>query len=188
MSNELDGVRVAFLVNSSGVEQAELTQPWQAVVDAGGEPVLVAPETGQVQAFNHDVEEGDTFTADLAVGDAKAEDFAGVVIPGGTTNADHLRMVEPAVALVEDFVGAGKPVASICHGPWVLVEAGVLGGKTLTSFPSLATDVRNAGGTWVDEEVHVCPTDGWPLVTSRTPDDLDAFSSALVEQLAKSAR
>lgn len=188
MSDELNGVRVAFLVSNSGVEQVELTRPWQAVKNAGGQPVLLAPEATQVQALNNDVEQADTFTVDMAIDDATADNFAGVVIPGGTTNADHLRTSPAAVQLVKDFVGAGKPVASICHGPWMLVEAGVLSGKTLTSFPSLQTDIRNAGGTWVDDEVFVCPAEDWTLVTSRKPADLDAFTSNLVGQFASNNR
>lgn len=181
MSNELQGKKVAFLVANAGVEQVELTTPWHAVRDSGGESVLVAPESGSVQAFNHDVEKADTFPVDTTVASAAVEDYAALVLPGGTTNPDKLRTDEEAIAFVNGFVAAEKPVAAICHGPWSLVEAAVLKDKTLTSWPSLRTDIRNAGGTWVDEEVFVCPGNNWTLITSRKPDDLKAFCGALVE-------
>ncbi len=188
MGNELQGKKIAFLLSNSGVEQAELTTPWQAVKDAGGEATLIAPDDGTVQAFNQDVNQADTFPVDLTVSAAHSDDFDALVIPGGTTNADHLRTDVAAVALVKAFVDAGKPIAAICHGPWALVEAGVLPGKTLTSFPSLQTDIRNAGAAeWVDQEVFVCPMNGWTLVTSRDPDDLKAFSAALVREFAATA-
>jgi protease I len=181
----LSGKKIAFLTSQTGVEKAELTAPWQAVVDAGGTPVLVAPEVAPVQTMQADVDKDETFDADLAVSDASAGDFDALILPGGTVNADKVRADETSVALVKDFVAAGKPIAAICHGPWALVEAGVLPGKTLTSFPSLRTDITNAGGSWVDETVFHCPADGWDLVTSRTPDDLDAFTSTLVTVFAK---
>jgi protease I len=182
MTNELNGKKVAFLTANEGVEEAELTTPWQAVKDAGGEPVLLAPESGSVQAFNHDVEPADRFSVDEPVGRASVDEYVGIVLPGGTINADKLRTGGQAVAFVKGFVDARKPVAAVCHGPWSLVEADVLGGKTLTSWPSLRTDIRNAGGTWVDEEVYVCPCNDWTLITSRKPDDLKAFSEAIVQQ------
>jgi protease I len=181
MTHELQGKKVAFLTANEGVEQAELTTPWQAVKDAGGEPVLLAPESGSVQA-NHDVEQADRFPVDGRVGSASVDEYVGLIIPGGTINADKLRMDGDAVAFVKGFVDASKPVAAVCHGPWSLVEADVLAGKTLTSWPSLRTDIRNAGGTWVDEEVFVCPCNDWILITSRKPDDLKAFSEAVVRQ------
>jgi protease I len=184
MTDRLEGKNVAFLVANSGVEQVELTTPWQAVRDAGGKPTLIAPEAGTVQAFNNDVEAADQFSAEVAVSDASAADYDALVLPGGTTNPDKLRTIPAAVDLVKAFVSTPKPVAAICHGPWSLVEAGVVDGKTLTSWPSLQTDIRNAGGAWVDEEVFVCPANGWTLVTSRKPDDLDAFCKALVDQVA----
>jgi protease I len=177
MAGELDGKRIAFLTANSGVEQVELTTPWEAVEKAGGTPVLVAPEKGKVQAFNNDVEPGDTFEASEAVSDVSSDDFDGLVLPGGTTNPDKLRMDQDAVHFVAGFAESGKPVAAICHGPWTLVEAGVVRGKTLTSWPSLQTDIRNAGGQWRDVESFTCEKD-FPLVTSRKPDDLDAFVAA----------
>jgi len=184
MSGELTGKRIAFLVANSGVEQVELTRPWQAVKDAGGTPILVAPEKSTVQAFNNDVEKADTFDADAAVGQSSADDFDALVLPGGTTNPDTLRTVPDAVAFVAGFAEAGKPVAAICHGPWTLVEADLVRGKTLTSWPSLKTDIRNAGGEWRDVESCTCPLAGWTLVTSRNPGDLDAFTSAAVAAFA----
>ncbi len=184
MATDLTGKKIAFLVNNSGVEQVELTRPWADLGAAGATTTLVAPKTGEVQGFENDVEKADTFTADLAVSDADVADFDALVIPGGTTNADSLRLEADAVALVKAFADAGKPVAAICHGPWMLVEAGVLEGKTLTSYPSLQTDVRNAGGTWIDEQAQTCPANGWTLVTSRNPDDLDAFVAAAAAAFA----
>jgi protease I len=181
MADELQGKRIAFLTANAGVEQVELTTPWSAIEDAGGEPVLIAPETGEVQAFNNDVEKGDTFQATVAVSDASVEDYDGLVLPGGTTNPDKLRMADDAVGFVRAFAEAGKPVAAICHGPWTLVEADLVRGKTLTSWPSLQTDIRNAGGEWQDVESFTCPEQGFTLVTSRKPDDLDAFSSAAID-------
>lgn len=180
MSAELNGKRIAFLVANSGVEQVELTTPWQAVKDAGGQPVLLAPEKDSVQAVNGDINPGDTFDPDDTVGNVSVADFDALVLPGGVANPDKLRTVPEAVSFVKGFADAGKPVAAICHGPWSLVEAGVVQGKTLTSWPSLQTDIRNAGGQWLDEEVFVCKENGFTLVTSRKPDDLEAFDSALV--------
>ena len=184
MSNELHGRKVAFLV-ASGVEQVELTGSWDSVENAGGTPVLVSPEQGSLQAFNHDVEQADTFPVDVALGDAKADDYDALVLPGGTTNPDKLRMDPDAIAFVAGFAQSGKPIAAICHGPWSLVEADVLRGKTLTSWPSLQTDIRNAGGEWRDVESFTCPAGNFTLVTSRKPDDLDAFSDAAIETFAK---
>jgi protease I len=184
MSNTLAGKQIAFLVANVGVEQIELTSPWRAVEDAGGQPVLIAPEKSEVQAMNGDVDKGDTFDPDAALGDASAADYAALVLPGGVANPDKLRTEPQAVAFVKAFADAGKPIASICHGPWSLVEAGVVAGKTLTSWPSLQTDIRNAGGTWTDEPVVVSDEGGYPLITSRNPDDLDAFNKALVSTFA----
>ena len=175
----LDGKRVAFLA-TDGVEQVELTEPWNAVKQAGGEPVLLSLEEGTIQGFEH-LDKADEFNVDETVAGARAEDYAGLVLPGGVANPDFLRADADAVRFVQGFFEAGLPVAAICHGPWTLVEAGVVEGRTLTSWPSLKTDITNAGGTWVDEEVHV----DQGLVTSRNPDDLPAFCSKLVEELAE---
>jgi len=187
MGNELVGKRIAFLVANAGVEQAELTSPWQAVKDAGGEPVLLAPEKDPVKTVNHDSEPGGSYEPDHVVGDVSAADFAGLVLPGGVANPDKLRLVPEAVAFVKAFAQSGKPIAAICHGPWTLVEAGVVAGKTLTSWPSLRTDIRNAGGDWRDEQVVLSPEQGFDLVTSRKPDDLDAFDQQLVKTFARAA-
>ncbi len=180
MASELSGTRVAFLTANEGVEQVELTAPWQAVKDAGGTPELIAPEAGEVQGFNH-VDKADTFTADRAVGDADPGDYAALVLPGGVVNADELRTAPGVTDFVRRIFEAGKPVAVICHGPWALVEADLVRGRTMTSWPSLATDIRNAGGTWVDAEVQVCTSGPNTLVTSRKPDDLPAFCEQLVK-------
>ncbi len=170
--------RIAVLVAGEGIEQVELTEPWKALQDAGWDPVLVSPEPGEVQAHHH-LEAADTFTVDQTVGEVTVDDFAGLLLPGGVANPDALRLDEEAVALVRRSVDQGLPVAAICHAIWMLVEAKVLDGRRVTSFPSLQTDVRNAGGTWVDEEVVV---DG-QLVTSRKPDDIPAFSEAFLTLL-----
>ena len=184
MTATLNDRRIAFLTANEGVEQVELTDPWDAVLDAGGTPVLVAPETGKVQAFNH-LDKGDTFEASIATADASVADFDGLVLPGGVANPDQLRIDDDAVALVKAFFDAGKPVAVICHGPWTLVEAGVLDGRTITSWPSVRTDIENAGGTWRDAEVVVCDEGPNTLVSSRKPDDLPAFTERLVEAFAR---
>ncbi|MET1072116.1 MAG: type 1 glutamine amidotransferase domain-containing protein [Umezawaea sp.] len=168
-------LRIAFLVAEEGIEQVELTDPWQHVEKAGGVPRLLAPKLGSVQGFNH-LTPADTFEVDVAFADATSTDYDALVLPGGVANADMLRLDADAVRLVQEHVAAGKPVAAICHGPWLLVEADVVRGKMLTSFASLATDIRNAGGSWEDLEVQVCVMNGWTLVTSRTPDDLEAFN------------
>jgi protease I len=175
MSDELKGKKIAFLTANEGVEEVELTEPLKAAEEAGAETELVAPEAGDVQAFNH-LDKAETFTAERAVGDAKVDEFDGLVLPGGVANPDNLRTHEEAVAFVRDFFAAHKPVGVICHGPWTLIEAGVVDGRKLTSWPSLQTDLRNAGAEWVDEEVVV--DDG--LVTSRKPDDLEAFNREIV--------
>jgi protease I len=179
MAGDLDGKKIAFLA-AEGVEQVELTEPWKAVEEAGGTPELLSLESGQVQAFNH-LDKADNFPVDRTVGDADASDYDGLVLPGGVANPDFLRADEKAVAFVRAFFDQAKPVAAICHGAWTLVEADVVRGRTLTSWPSIRTDIRNAGGTWVDEEVHV--DEG--LVTSRNPDDLPAFCAKLVEEIAE---
>lgn len=170
--------KVAFLVAAEGIESAELVDPWQAVADADYQPVLISPNDGTVQLFEH-LDKADTRPVDVVVADASFGDYAALVLPGGVANPDALRTDDDAVSFVRDFVGSGKPVAAICHAPWTLVEAEVLRGKKLTSWPSLRTDIRNAGGDWVDQEVVV---DG-NLITSRNPDDLPAFNAALVKAL-----
>jgi len=180
MSQELEGRTVAFIVSNEGVEQAELTRPWKAVSDAGGRPVLVAPAAGTVQAFIH-LDKADTFPVDQTTADARVEVFDAAVLPGGVANADELRTDERAVALVKEFFDSGRPVGVICHGPWTIVEADRVRGRTLTSWPSLQTDIRNAGGAWVDREVQVCEAGSNVLVSSRKPDDLDAFNAKLLE-------
>lgn len=182
--SSLTGKTIAFLTAQTGVEKPELTDPWAAVEDAGGTAEHIAPEAGSVQSMVGDVDKDDTFEATVAVADVDLDRYDALVLPGGTVNADQVRGDDASVAIVKAFVDAGKPVASICHGPWALVEAGVLPGKTLTSFPSLQTDIRNAGGTWEDHEVFHCPANGWDLITSRNPDDLPAFNAKLVEVVA----
>lgn len=182
MPNELAGRMVGFLVANEGIEQVELTEPWRAIEDAGGRSVLLAPEPGKAQAFHH-LDKADTFTVDATVADADGADFDLLVLPGGVANPDALRMDAQAVAFAKEFVKSGKPVAAICHAPWTLIEADVVDGRTLTSWPSLRTDVRNAGGTWVDEELVVCPNGPNVLITSRKPDDLKAFCQGIIDQV-----
>jgi protease I len=180
MSDQLQGKKIAILVANEGVEQIELTSPRAAVEAAGAEVELIASEAGEVQAFNH-LDKGDTFTVDKAVGEASADDYDGLVLPGGVANPDQLRTDTDAVQFVRAFFEAGKPVGAICHAPWTLINADVVDGRTLTSWPSLQTDLRNAGAEWVDEEVHV----DQGLVSSRKPDDLDAFNAKIVEEFAE---
>jgi protease I len=174
---------VAFLVSQEGIEQAELTAPWQAVTEAGARARLIAPEAGQVQAFQH-LDPADRFPVDETIAEAAAEDYTALVLPGGVANGDELRIAPGAAGLVREFVDAGKPVAAICHGGWVLIEADAVSGRRVTSWPSLATDFRNAGASWADEEVVVDYT-GYPLISSRKPDDLPAFCRELVAALDK---
>jgi protease I len=179
MTGTLTGKRVAVLA-TNGVEQAELVEPRRAVEEAGATTELLSLDTEDIQAYHHDTEPGDTFEPDKAVAKAAYTDYDALILPGGVGNPDHLRMDEHAVAFVRDFVSSGRPVGVICHGPWTLVEADVVRGRTLTSYPSVRTDIRNAGGTVVDEEVVV---DG-NLVSSRNPRDLPAFCAALVTRFA----
>src|SRR3954447_18787571 len=180
MADPLKGKRIAFMMANEGVAGGGFTEPRKAVEEAGAEVDVIAPEAGEIQAFNH-LDKGDTFTADKSTGDASADDYDGLVLPGGVANPDELRTDADAVNLVRAFFEAGKPVGVICHGPWTLVEAGVVKGRTLTSWPSLQTDIRNAGGNWVDEEVVVDSG----LVTSRKPDDLPAFNKKIIEEFCE---
>ncbi|MCV7283193.1 type 1 glutamine amidotransferase [Mycolicibacterium flavescens] len=184
MADSLTGKKIAFLVALEGVEQVELTEPWKAVEQAGGTPELVSTEVGKVQAFNH-LTPADTFEADKAADSVSAADYAGLVLPGGVANPDNLRTDAAAVAFAKSFFEAGKPVAVICHGPWTLIEADVVRGRTLTSWPSVKTDLVNAGANWVDDEVVECSRGANTLVSSRKPDDLPAFCNALVDAFAK---
>jgi len=177
--SHLTGKTVAFLVASEGIERVELTEPWKAVSDAGATPVLLSPKAGEVQTFNH-LDRAEKRPVDKTVGSASVEDYDALVLPGGVANPDALRMDEDAVAFVRDFVASGKVVAAICHAPWTLVEADVVRGRQLTSWPSLQTDLRNAGAEWSDEEVVVDAN----LITSRNPDDLPAFNRAILDALA----
>jgi len=179
VAGKLEGKTIAFLA-TEGVEQDELTQPWEAVRAAGGTPELISLEAGHVQAFNH-LDKGDTFRVDHTADEADASGYDGLVLPGGVANPDFLRADADAVAFVRAFFDAAKPVATICHGPWTLIEAGVVNGRTLTSWPSLQTDLRNAGANWLDAEVHV----DHGLVSSRNPDDLPAFCAKLVEEFCE---
>ena len=179
MANELKNKRVAFLA-TDGVEQVELTEPWKAVEQAGGEPELVSLESGRIQGFEHH-DKGDTFPVDKTVDEASPSDYDGLVLPGGVINPDILRMHDNAMEFVKGFFEQGKPVGAICHGPWSLVETGTVKGRKVTSWPSLKTDIRNAGGTWVDEELVI----DRGLFTSRKPDDLPAFCKKLVEEVAE---
>jgi protease I len=180
MSDQLQDKRIAILVANEGVEEVELTSPRDALRKAGAEVDLLAPEGSEVQAFNH-LDRGDTFTPDKVVGEADPDDYDGLVLPGGVANPDQLRTDTDAVQFVRSFFEAGKPVGAICHGPWTLINADVVDGRALTSWPSLQADLRNAGAEWVDEEVHV----DQGLVSSRKPDDLEAFNAKLVEEFAE---
>ncbi len=179
-STQLTGKTVAFLTAQEGIEEVELTEPWKAVKDAGATPRLIAPESGEIQALNH-LDKSSTYTVDQALEDADPDEYDALVLPGGVANPDQLRTDERAIQFVQQIFAAGKPVGVICHGPWTLVEADLVHGRKLTSWPSLQTDIRNAGGEWVDEEVVV--DEG--LVSSRKPDDLPAFCAKIVEEFAE---
>lgn len=174
--------RIAFLMATEGIEHDELTSPWDAVTDAGHEAVLLSTESGEVQLFRH-LDKSETRPVDATVGDAKVEEYDALVLPGGVANPDALRTDDKAVAFVRDFVTSGRPVAAICHASWTLVEADAVRDRTLTSWPSLRTDITNAGGNWVDEQVVVDNN----LITSRNPGDLPAFNSALLEAIQHGA-
>jgi protease I len=182
MADDLNGKTVAILVANEGIEQVELVEPRKALEDAGATVHLIAPERGEAQAFNH-LDKADAFPVDQAVSDVSAEDYDALMLPGGVANPDTLRMHPEAVAFVAGFVNTGKPIAAICHAPWTLIQANAVKGRTLTSWPSLQTDLRNAGAEWVDEEVVV----DQGLVTSRGPDDIPAFNAKMIEEFAEGA-
>src|SRR5213082_254336 len=179
MADELKGKRVA-IVATGMVEQVELVEPRKALDQAGAKTDLISIEPGEIQGFNH-YDKADKFPVDRTIEEASADEYDGLLLPGGVGNPDTLRMDENVVSFVRDFFEQGKPVAAICHAPWTLIEAGVVRDRTLTSWPSLQTDIRNAGGNWVDEEVHV----DQGLVTSRKPDDIPAFNKKLIEEFAE---
>jgi protease I len=182
MANELDGKRIAFLA-ADGVEKVELERPRAALEEAGARTEVLSLKAGEIQARDHDLDPAGTVAVDRTVADAAVAEYDGLILPGGTVNPDKLRMDKSAVSFVREFVESGKPVAAICHGPWTLVEAGVAAGRTLTSYSSIRTDLRNAGAHVVDEEVVI---DG-NLITSRSPSDLPAFCSTVVQQFARAA-
>ena len=183
MASELSGQKVAFVVAREGVEEVELTEPWKAVKDAGASPELIAPESGVVQTMRH-LDKARTYPVDRSLSDARPSEYAAVVLPGGVANPDQLRTDHRAIEFLRAIFSEGKPIGVICHGPWTLVEADLVRGRTLTSWPSLQTDIRNAGGNWVDEEV---VSDG-QLTSSRKPDDLPAFCARIVEEFTRGAR
>jgi protease I len=179
MANELQGKKIAFIA-TEGVEQVELTEPWQAVEQAGGQAELISLEEGEIQAWEH-FDKGGTFKVDRTIEEARPEDYDGLVLPGGVANPDQLRTDENVVSFIREFATSGKPIGVICHGPWTLIEAGIVAGRTITSWPSLQADLRNAGANWVDQEVVVDAG----LVSSRKPDDLPAFNAKIVEEFAE---
>jgi protease I len=184
MTNQLKSVRVAFMVANEGIEQSELIGPWKAVMNAGGRPDLVAPKPGLAETMHH-LDRAGRFPVDRLTKDARVEDYDAVVLPGGVANPDLLRQDGPAVQFLMDMCEAGKPVAAICHGPWTLIEGDLVSDRTMTSWPSLQTDLRNAGATWVDEEVVVCREGSYPLITSRKPDDLWVFCREITSVFAE---
>ena len=181
---DISGTTVAFLTSKEGIEQVELTEPWKAVQDAGGTPRLISVEAGTVRGYNH-LDPADTFQVDETAADADPASFAALVLPGGVANGDLLRWQEPAREFVRRFVATGRPVAVICHGGWILIDTDSVRGRRLTSWPSMTTDYRNAGAEWVDEKLVVDTDGGYPLISSRKPDDLPAFCQELVSWLAK---
>jgi protease I len=180
VTHDLDNVRVAFLVANEGIEEIELLEPWQAVISAGGEPELVAPKPGLVETMRH-LDRADRFPVGHTTEQVRADEFDAVVLPGGVANPDQLRQDAAAVDFLMAMFEAGKPLAAICHGPWTLIDGDLVRGRTVTSWPSLQTDLRNAGANWVDQEVAVCRKGINTIVTSRKPDDLSAFCAAFIE-------
>lgn len=186
MADRLAGLPVAFLVAGEGTERVELTEPWEAVRREGGRPALLSPEPGEVTLFNHLDKDG-TWPVDVTVAQARVTDYAGLVLPGGVANADKIRMDQRAVGFVRTIVDSGRPVAVICHGPWIMVDADVVRGRTLTSYPSLRSDIVNAGGSWVDKDVVVDDNGPNVIISSRRPSDLPVFSASLIEQFSRQA-
>jgi protease I len=186
MSNQLRNIRVAFVVANEGIEQSELIGPWMAVVDAGGKPDLIAPKPGMAETMRH-LDKGGRFPVDVTTENARRENYDAVVLPGGVANSDQLRQDAPAVDFLMSMFEDAKPVAAICHGAWTLIEGDLVCGRTVTSWPSLQTDLRNAGATWVDEEVTVCRDGINVLITSRKPGDLSAFCREITSIFAESA-
>lgn len=181
---DLSGKKVLVLVSNRGVEQDELKSPVNHLRAAGAEVAIAAPESGAIQSLVGDWDLGDEFTADSTLDQVASDEYDLLLLPGGTLNADSLRLNSAARSIAESFAASGRAIASICHGPWLLVETGLVQGKTLTSYKSIRTDILNAGGTWKDEQVVRCPAENWVLLTSRNPDDLDAFNRAIGEELA----
>ena len=184
MTDELRNVRVAFLVANEGIEQSQLLQPWQAVLNAGGQPELVAPTPGMVGTVRH-MERAGRFPVDRILERVSSTEFDAAVLPGGMANTDRLRRESDAVEFLIDLTEAGKPIAALCHAPWTLIEGDLVCGRTLTSWPSLKTDLRNGGATWVDQDVVVCAEGPNTLVTSRQPDDLGAFCREMTAVFAQ---
>lgn len=184
MAGRMDGLRVAFLAAGEGTERVEVTEPWEAVRRENGTPMLVSPRPGEVTLFNHLDRDG-TMPVDVPIDQARVDDFDALMLPGGVANPDQLRMDPRAVTFTRSFFDRGKPVAVICHGPWTLVEADVVRDRMITSWPSVRTDIRNAGGNWVDQEVAICENGPNILISSRGPNDLPAFCAAIVDHFSR---
>ncbi len=184
MSERLQGKKILIITANNGIERDELIQPLEVLGDLGASMTYATCEGGEAQTMLHDTDKDRSIHSDARLAQLSANDFDALVIPGGTVNADTLRQDQDAQRLVREFAAAGKTVAAICHGPWLLVDAGVLEGKSLTSYPSVRTDLVNAGAAqWVDETVKCCPANGWTLITSRTPKDLVAFNETIAQTL-----
>jgi deglycase len=182
MAEDLNGKKIAFIA-ADGVEEVELVKPREAVENAGATVELLSIETGEIQSMNEDINKSEKYSVDKAIGDASVDDYDGVVLPGGVVNPDNLRVEEDVISFLQEFAKTGKPIGVICHGPWTLVEADLVRDRKITSYPSIRTDIVNAGGNWVDEEVVV----DQGLVSSRNPDDLPAFCDKIVEEFAEGA-